>query len=339
MLISKQEAIPLSYAHKKEIEFKLCCFAAWLHKARPPLASGTIIGYVSHVRSQHSIWLDGESFNALIGATSRLSKLSRAIKKQRFAMLRLKKPFPIELIQIFYKANKALIKCNSYASFWATRTFALMCIAYYQLCRLSELANTNPPSQANAYPIMLSDIKFYGAKHQVIRWPAHSAFTKTFWSKVHYLSTRFPPSKADPFAYNSDLFFPRPTAGEKYVSAFSAIKWLLTLYPVSPSMAHVVPLLRATVALPCNQVKASTFMGGFRAGCRAANIKFKGYGTHCFRVGGMNRLGDLKAGPMVISAHGHWASDAWADYSRRNQFMLMKWVNRMAGEPAIKGSE
>ena len=331
LLITPDDVIPLAYLRKKEIEFKLCCFAAWLHKARPPLASGTVIGYVSHVRSQHSIWLDGESFNALIGATSRLTKLCKAIKKQRPKKLRLKKPFPIELIMKYYRANKHAIRSKSAATFTFTRNFAVMCIAYYQLCRLSELANTSPPSQANAHPIMMSDVRFFTKKHEEIPWPTSSGFTKTFWSQVGYLSTRYPPSKADPFAYNSDLFFPKPSAGAKFVTAFSAIKWLLTLYPIRDHLTGVVPLLRDSIRIPCNQVKASTFMGGFKAACRIADIQYAGYGTHCWRVAGMNRLGDLHAGPMVISAHGHWASDAWGDYSRRNQLQLMEWANRMAG--------
>jgi hypothetical protein len=334
LLIDPSDEFPLSHLRKKQIEFKLCCFAAWLYKARPPLASGTISAYVGHVRSQHSVWLDGEAFNVLLGATSRLTKVFKAITKIRPKQLRKKVAFTILLIQKYYDANKSRIHSSSYDTFADTRNFALICIAFYQLCRMSELANMNPPSQANAYPILLSDVKFFAADHSQIPWPHRSSFTGKFWQRVDYIRMRFPPSKADPFSYNSDIFFPRPSPEEQYVSAFTAVKLLISLYPMRQDFAQVMPLLRQKISFPCDQVKVSTFWGGFKAGCRRAEIKYSVFGTHCFRVAGMNRLGELNAGPVIISAHGHWASDAWADYGRRNQQVLMKWVNKMAGAPS-----
>jgi hypothetical protein len=60
------------------------------------------------------------------------------------------------------------------------------------------------------------------------------------------------------------------------------------------------------------------------------------FGKHAFSVAGMHRLQELQAGPVVISAHGHWASDAWAGYSRRNTFQLMRWITKMNGAIAAR---
>jgi hypothetical protein len=75
---------------------------------------------------------------------------------------------------------------------------------------------------------------------------------------------------------------------------------------------------------------------GFKKGCKRAAIRYKVFGKHSFRVAGMKRLQELRAGPVVISAHGHWASDAWADYSRRNAFQLMRWITKMSGANAAR---
>jgi hypothetical protein len=94
--------------------------------------------------------------------------------------------------------------------------------------------------------------------------------------------------------------------------------------PSTGAGGRLSSLLRQKITFPCDQVQVSTFWGGSKSGCRRADIKYSVFGTHCFRAAGMNRLGELNAGPVIISAHGHWASDAWADYGRRNQLVLMK---------------
>ena len=121
-----------------------------------------------------------------------------------------------------------------------------------------------------------------------------------------------------------------PKHGSASATAFSAIHLLLTLYPLSSIYHAATPLLRSTRALPTGQVTDRSFWSHFRKGCRKANIVFDGLGKHSFRVGGMNRLQDLGASVATICAHGRWASDAWATYSRRNQLSLMSWQQLMA---------
>ena len=98
-MVTNEDKLPLSWNKKREIEFRLCCFVAWLRRATPQPASGTIAGYVGHVRSRHSIWLGGVAFEELVGATRRLSLITKAIKKQRPPQKRKKVPFTLEPAQ------------------------------------------------------------------------------------------------------------------------------------------------------------------------------------------------------------------------------------------------
>jgi hypothetical protein len=110
------------------------------------------------------------------------------------------------------------------------------------------------------------------------------------------------------------------------VSAFENTRISIVLYPIDPCCHSVTPFIRASMELPSRHVSDRMFLIGFKRGCRAASI-----GKHCFRATGMNHLAELGAGPVAISAHGHWASSAWGDYSRGHSATLMKWVSKMAG--------
>ena len=171
LLINSEDILPLSISKRRDIEFRLCCFAAWLRRADPPLASGTIAGYVGHVRSRHSLWMDGTAFAELVGSTRRLSLMLRALKKQRPPAKRKKRKFHIRLIQKWYSANFDLVHSASEASFAFTRDLLVMVFSFYQLCRLSELTNTSPPSQANANPVLRSDLRFFSSDHKQLEEP------------------------------------------------------------------------------------------------------------------------------------------------------------------------
>jgi hypothetical protein len=153
---------------------------------------------------------------------------------------------------------------------------------------------------------------------------------------VAYIKCRYPPSKADPFSFNIDLLFTRPAKYAKFLSAFSTIRLFLSIYPVDIAYNEPVPLCRKNRKIPSAQVTDAKFWIGFKNGCKRAAIRYDVSGKHSFRVAGVNRLQELKAGPEVISAHGHWASDAWAGYSRRNTFQLMRWITKMNGAIAAR---
>ena len=332
-LINSDDVFPLSFERRSEIELKLCCFVAWLSKRQPPLASATIGQYVSHVRTRHSLWLQGGHFNELIGATRRLSLCVRAITKQRPSKKRTKVPFTYDMLAKYFAANLKAITSPQATAFMDTLTFAVIAIAFYHLCRLSEVTDTKPMSQANLFPIVLGDLRFIDKGGAEIKADHDGVFRR--WRLVDHIRCRYPPSKADPFGYNSDLLIPAPGKdalknGSASATAFSAIRLLLTLYPISSIYHATTPLFRSARALPAGQVTDRSFWAHFKKGCRKAGITYSGLGKHSFRLGGMNRLQDLGASVATICAHGRWASDAWAAYSRRNQLTLMSWQQRMA---------
>ena len=77
------------------------------------------------------------------------------------------------------------------------------------------------------------------------------------------------------------------------------------------------------------QVNAAVFMAAFNRAVKAAGINLH-FGTHCFRVGGVNTLQDMGVGPAEIMAMGRWASDVWSLYARRNRMRLLQHTNAIA---------
>lgn len=235
-LIDPSDAIPLSFERKSEIELKLCCFVAWLAKRQPPLASATIAQYVSHVRTRHSMWLQGGHFNELIGATRRLSLCVRAITKQRPASKRAKVAFTFAMLTAYFAANHSAITSPSVGTYMDTLTFAVMAVSFYHLCRLSEVTDTSPKSQANLFPIVIADLLFFDKAGSELKADSDGVFRR--WHRTSYIKCRYPPSKADPFGFNSDILIPAPGPevpkhGTVSATAFSAIRLMLTLYPIS----------------------------------------------------------------------------------------------------------
>lgn len=332
LLVAVEEQLPLSELRRSEVRMRLCCFVSWLRLEVPPLAAGTIAAYVGHVRSRHTQWLGGAHFNAVIGATYQVSQMIRSIRKQRPASKKKKVPFTVVLLERLFQACRMKIVSSSPATFAFTRDFMVMAVSLYMLCRLSEVTNTAPMSQANAFPIMYSDLHFFTVDHEEVRVQPNGKIPAGDWERIDYVRTRYPPSKADPFSFNSDLFIPCSSAGRGRVTAFDAIRFMMVCYPVRAEHRARTPLFRDSLRAGTVQVRDSVFMNGFRIMCRAASIRYAPFGKHSFRVGGMNALQDRNASVSVIMAAGHWASDAWAEYSRRNQGEIMSWTRKM-GQP------
>jgi hypothetical protein len=53
----------------------------------------------------------------------------------------------------------------------------------------------------------------------------------------------------------------------------------------------------------------------------------------------MNELQDAGAGVAEIMAIGHWRSDAWLLYSRRNRSRLMQWSRRIICASSTRRTE
>ena len=217
--------------------------------------------------------MDGTAFAELVGSTRRLSLMLRALKKQRPPAKRKKKKFHIRLIQKWYSANFDLVHSASEASFAFTRDLLVMVFSFYQLCRLSELTNTSPPSQANANPVLRSDLRFFSSESQAIWRRSRTPTTPQWWRQVAYIRCRYPPSKADPFSFNSDVFFPKQDPDSEIRVGIRDHPPLHRALPPSTPVYHsVTPFIRASMELPSRQVSDRAFLVGFKRGCRAASI-------------------------------------------------------------------
>jgi hypothetical protein len=95
-----------------------------------------------------------------------------------------------------------------------------------------------------------------------------------WWESVAYIKCRYPPSKAGPFSFNSDLLFPRPAKHAKFVSAVSmhTTRLFLSMYPVDSAYNELVPLGRKNRKIPSAQVNDAKFWVGFKEGCERAAI-------------------------------------------------------------------
>ena len=264
LLVGTTEELPLTEARRGEVRIKLCCFVSWMRLAIPPLAAGTIAAYVGHVRSRHTRWLAGLHFNAVIGATRQVSQMLRAIRKERPAMKKKKVAFTVAMLRELFGANKHLIVAFGAGSFSYTRDFLVMAVALFMLCRLSEVTNTDPRSQANAFPILYSDLHFFTASHEEIEVQPSGRLSEEDWLECDYIRCRYPPSKSDPFSFNSDLYIPSSNSDENKVSAFEAIRIMMVCYPVRSERRKSTPLFRASLEVEPEQVRDALFMSGFR---------------------------------------------------------------------------
>ena len=156
-----------------------------------------------------------------------------------------------------------------------------------------------------------------------------------------YASSKMPPSKADRVQrVGNDLFFPGKLPEAAVKGAKECIEDFLNDYPVPLHLQGVVPLFRTVRQGAASQMTRSMFIYDFKVVCRAAiaktgtELRYSQWGTHAFRVGGMNALQDAGASVAEIMALGHWKSDAWLLYSRRNRPRLMYWSRQILGPAA-----
>jgi hypothetical protein len=93
----------------------------------------------------------------------------------------------------------------------------------------------------------------------------------------------------------------------------------MNAYPIDRELHHLTPLLRDKREGVQRQITRAEFIRDFKMVCRAADLQYPQWGTHAFRVGGMNALQDAGASVPEIMALGHWRSDAWMTYSSQAQ--------------------
>jgi hypothetical protein len=76
-------------------------------------------------------------------------------------------------------------------------------------------------------------------------------------------------------------------------------------YPVPLHFQSLVPLLRSQRVGPAGQMTRAAFLHDFKAVCHETGLRYEQWGTHAFRVGGMNELQDAGASVAEIMAIGH----------------------------------
>ena len=176
---------------------------------------------------------------------------------------------------------------------------------------------------------MVSDLQFMSGEGSTAVVMARKA-DGTVAAGSSFATSRMPPSKSDPVQrVGNELFMPGKEPGEELDGAKECIENFLNDYPVALHFQSLVPLLRTVRVGPSGQMTRAAFLHDFKVVCREAGLRYEQWGTHAFRVGGMNELQDAGAGVAEIMAIGHWRSDAWLLYSRRNRPRLMQWSRRI----------
>jgi hypothetical protein len=113
-------------------------------------------------------------------------------------------------------------------------------------------------------------LRFFSSDHKQLEEP--HPITPQWRRQVAHIRCRYPPPKADPFSFNSDVLFPMQDPTAPCVSAFEIIRLFIVLYPIDPCYHSITPLIRASMDLPSRQVSDRALLVGFKKGCRAAAI-------------------------------------------------------------------
>ena len=328
-----QADLPLCYAKKERVEMVLLVFTAFLGKVHKPkqLSGSTISGYVGHVKSMHAKVAHGRAFKDVVDSTARLASLYKVLRAERPAGLRLKVAFTAAHFRVFSSAVDRLKDRATSADVLFLLDRVRVAVAMLLTCvlRSSELVDNTSQAAANRAPIMVSDLKFMSGEGSTATVMARNA-DRTVPAGSNFATSRMPPSKSDPVQrVGNELFLPGKEPGEDLNGAKECIENFLNDYPVALHFQPLVPLLRTTRVGPAGQMSRASFLHDFKVVCREANLQYSQWGTHAFRVGGMNELQDAGAGVAEIMAIGHWRSDAWLLYSRRNRPKLMQWSRRI----------
>jgi hypothetical protein len=328
-----QADLPLGHAKKERVEMVLLVFTAFLGRVSKPkqLAGSTISGYVGHVKSMHAKVAQGRAFKDVVDSTARLSSLYKVLRAERPSGLRLKVGFTAAHFRVFSLAVDRLKERATSADILFMLDRVRVAVATLLTCvlRSSEMVDNTAQAAANRAPIMVSDLKFMSGEGSTAAIMARNA-DGTVPAGSKFATSRMPPSKSDPVQrVGNELFLPGKEPGEDLNGAKECIENYLNDYPVALHFQALVPLLRTARVGPAGQMTRATFLHDFKVVCREAGLRYSQWGTHAFRVGGMNELQDAGAGVAEIMAIGHWRSDAWLLYSRRNRPRLMQWSRRI----------
>jgi hypothetical protein len=318
-----------SAADVHRAESLLLAFAVWLRRSYSAATVGT---YINSVKSAHFKWVGITAFRDLGVAFSRLALLLKILKRDDPVKRRTKTPFTLSSVRRLWASVT-----DEWAAghFDTMRFWSMLTLAFQQLLRLNEISNVQATSLANCHPMMVSHLQFFSITDQLIPHPTSVTSAARVLPQLHHAVLRMPPSKADPFGNNHPLFLPIGRADHAVYSPCWNLWFLIATFPVASDLADSTPLFRQSTGgtpntlQPVVQVSVEVFWSDFKHFCRNANIQYDQYGTHAFRVGGMNTLQDAGVGCPEMMALGRWASDIWTVYSRRQREHLMAVSERM----------
>jgi hypothetical protein len=306
------------------------------------LKGRVIFGYVGHVKSMHAKVAYGQAFACVVDATGRLQSMSKVLQQWRPAGAVLKVAFTVVHFEIF-SATVDVLKsrtCCSNTRFMLDRVRMAVAVMLTAVLRSSEIVDNQYMSAANRSPIWMADVQFANGLGDRAR-TLERGHDGTVPAGSDYATTKMPPSKADPVQRaGNELFFPGRLPESKVNGAKECIENWFNDYPVHPELQHVTPLFRTVRTGTPTQFTRATFLNDFKWVCRQAlectgtELRYSQWGTHAFRVGGMNALQDAGASVAEIMALGHWRSDAWLAYSRRSRPRLMYWSRQILGPTA-----
>jgi hypothetical protein len=331
--VATADPLKASRAESFAAEWKLLLFAVWLH--RGDYATSTVMNYVGAVKAWHRTAI-GVPLDALGFRFYRLPLVFRTVRKRKPAKQRTKIPWEMAYFEAILKAwPQASVGYfgDGELGFQQAVTWTMMCVAFEQLMRLSELVTTTPPSVSQRRPLKWADVAFFNATGGQLEYDSAGRPL----GDPTYATMREPPSKTR--AGGEDMFLPFPAgwrAGRCHTAAGPALFRMQRRFPVERASAASVPLfglLQWQKARPhVVQVSQQRFTTVMRTLCRlpSPQIKYAGLGIHCFRVGGCNRLMDLGASAPQICAAGRWAGDCWMLYARRQRKVIMQLTAQMS---------
>ena len=365
LLLFEKHELPLDREASERVETQLLLFVIFLCRVSSPrhLLGCTIDSYVGHVKALHVRMTAGVAFQDVLTCSQRLKSLKRKVMSMRPSTSRTKVAFEaLHYVQLEGARNKeksrwreaqkkpkkprkrakqkkprtaaAIEKTETAADvpFVMDRITMAVSVAMTGVLRTSEIVDNKLKATANRAPIMLSDLHFWRVVRgeevevDVLRegMPAMDACS------IDYATSRMPPSKSDPIQrVGNELIFPRKLDEGDPDGALENIVNFMIDYPMAKSLHSVTPLMRSRRLGVQRQMRRQEFITDFRRICKIADLRYARWGTHAFRVGGMNALQDAGASVAEIMALGHWRSDAWMLYSRRNRPRLREWSKQI----------
>jgi hypothetical protein len=178
-------------------------------------------------------------------------------------------------------------------------------VAMTGVLRSSEIVDNKLKAHANRAPIMLSDLHFW----RIIRGVEvevevlEEGFPDGDAGYIDYATSRMPPSKSGPIQrVGNELIFPKKLERSDPDGAMENIVNFMIDYPSPKGMHSLTPLMRSRRQGAQRQIQRNEFINDFRRVCKSAGLQYSQWGTHAFRVGGMNALQDAGASVAEIMA-------------------------------------